>query len=185
METAGYLSIIANMQEDDLAEFIEEYELNVGGDTAKAGFIVTQVGEVTAATPGTHNHITLASAYNAANNAAFGFTGIILRPKVRPENYDLDDTITDGTIVLVLKPTGGKAIVRAYYADNSDDVLPGQKLSLSATAGKLMKTTFTFTATPTVGELEAALGALSEVVGQAAYVSEDVAGTDMHVHIRY
>lgn len=184
MEGKNYRSIIANLNELDFSDYIEEVELNVGGDTAQAGMIVTYVGEVTAATPGTHNHVTLASAYNAVANLAFGFAGIILRPKVRPENYGLDDTITDGTIVLILRPTGGKAIVRTIYVDNSDDVLPGNMLSLSGTAGMVMKTNFILT-TPNVAELEAALGALSEKVGVASAVAEDVANDDMIVHMRY
>ena len=185
MEGKNYRSIIANLNELDFADYIEEVELSVGGDTAQAGMVVTFLGEVTATTPGTHNHVTLATAANAAGNAMFGFAGIILRPKVRPENYGLDDTIVDGTIVLIMRPTGGKAILRSLYADNSDDVLPGQGLSLSASAGLLAKTVFTFTATPLVTELEAALGSLSELVGIAAAVSEDVAGDTMIVHIRY
>lgn len=184
MEGKGYRSIIANSTESALADYIEEVELSVGSDTAQAGMVVSYMDEVTAATPGTHNHVDLATTGTPADDEAFSFAGIILRPKVRPDNYGLDDTIADGTIVKILKPTGGKAIVRGIYADASDNVLPGNILSI-ATGGKLKKTTWSFSATPTVEELEAALNALMEKVGVADAVAEDVAGDDIIVHMRY
>lgn len=185
IQDSNRLSVILNGDPSDFAEYIEEVELNAGNDNTVAGMIVTYTGEVTAGTPGTHNHVTPATAHNAANNEAFGIAGIVLCPHPLPENYDINDTIDDGSKILIMKPTGGKAVVEAIYADGDDDVLPGQMLSLSSTAGLLEKTTFTFSSTPTVQELEAALGALSEKVGIADAVAEDVAGTDLRVPIRY
>lgn len=185
IQNSSRLSVILNGEESNFAEYTEIVELSAGNDNTVAGMVVTYEGEVTAGTPGTHNHVKPADKHNAENNEAMAIAGIILRPHPLPENYDINDTIDDGEKVLILKPTGGKAVVEAIYADASDDVLPGQMLSLSSTAGLLEKTTFTFSATPTVDELEDALGALSEKVGVADAVAEDVAGTDIRVPIRY
>lgn len=186
MEGKGYRSIIANTTESALEDYIEEVELNVGGNTAYAGMILTYNGEVTAGTPGTHNHVDLATTNEGGIYDPFAFAGILLRPKVRPENYGLDDAITDATMVRMLKPTGGKAIIRAYYADNSDNVLPGQPLVL-ATGGKLKKmiNSYAIYTTPVVAELRNAILQLSELVGVADAVAEDEGGTDIIVHMRY
>lgn len=163
----------------------EIVRLSVGSNIAKVGHIMTYKGEVTAGTHTTHRDVTHAASGNAAGNTAFKFAGVILSPEPIPsETYTIDDVLTDGTFVKILKPTGGKAVLSMFYTDNSDDVLPGQMLSLD-TAGKLKKTAFTFTATPTVTELETALSSYTELVGISASAVEDVGGSDIIVDVTY
>lgn len=182
----GWLSVIRNSfvpEEYDL----EIVRLSVGGNTARCGMVVSYIGQVTAATPGTHRDVTTAVAGSAAGNEARTLAGIILYPSPLPldsdPTWDIDTLLIDGTYVVILKPTGGRAKVTGFVVDQSADMLPGMWLSLSATAGMLMPTTFTFTGTPTVEELEAALGSFVERVGVVADVEEDIAGEDVLTNI--
>jgi len=167
----------------------EIVRLSVGGNTARVGMVVTYTAQVTAGTPGTHRDVTTATAYSAANNSLRAFAGIILEPVPIPldtdPDWNIDTLLVDGTYVLILKPTGGRAKVSVFCADQSADLLPGMVVSLSATAGMVGLSTFTFATTATAAQLEAALGALAEKVGVVADVEEDIAGEDVIVNIWY
>lgn len=182
-QTKRIYSLISNAKSiRNLSAYIAKGMLAAGDDLTRAGHVLTQVGKVTVATPETHHLLTRASTYNAGANLCFSFAGICLGPVVEPENYDLDDTIDDGTEVYYLRPTGGLARVRSIYHDVSGDVLPGQWLGLSSTAGELMLTLFDLS-TPNVAELAAALGALSERVGISASAVADNDPLDLIVDI--
>ena len=178
--TKGQESILVNVSEAEARSrgWLFEGELSVGGNTAIAGDWVTRNGEVTAGTPGTHNDYDLAVSTDNANIVP---DGMILRPNPLPDGWKPDDTLVDGTKFIGIRKGCG-AVVRTKYADNSDNVLPGQLLSISATAGKLAKVALVpATTTMTNAEIIAAFRHLATACLRMTSVAEDVAGTNLIV----
>lgn len=178
--TKGQESILVHISEAEAQArgYLFRGTLSVGGNTAIAGDWVTRVGEVTAGTPGTHYDYDLAVSTDSAD---FMPEGIILRPDPLPDGWKPDDTITDGLNFIGVRK-GCNAVIRTKYLDNSDNVLPGQVLHISTTAGKLMKDTIIpATTTMTNAEITAAFKALYKAVLLVLAVAEDVAGTNLIV----
>lgn len=173
---------------DDAFEIVR---LAVGSDTAVAGDFVTYKGKVTAATPGTHRDVTLASAVAFGSQTTAdpnGWCGQILEPQIIPSESYVNGTtaLIDGTLVRILKRGAGNGVTtRAIYTDASDNVLPGNMLSLSSTGGELRKTVNAFTV-PTVAEnANAMLSHMLERIGYADAVAEDVAGSKIIVNVTW
>ena len=105
--TKGYTSVIRWVDpEINIDAYTVQRVLHVGSNTAIAGDVVTGAEE-------TQGYVDLAAADDT------GFLGVILQPTVLPENYDLDDVITDGETVNVLRPTGGRTIISVILASNT------------------------------------------------------------------
>jgi len=97
--TKGYLSVIRWVDPSiNLASYIVQRTLSVGGDTAKAGDVMSADGETI-------------GLVDIAAESDVGIAGILLGPTSPGDNYDLDDTIPDGSTVDILRPTGGRTIV--------------------------------------------------------------------------
>ena len=96
--TKGYTEVVRWSDPDiDIDSYTIQRVLSVGGNTAIAGNVVTGAGE-------TQGFVDVAVAVDTS------FLGLILAPTTPPEDYDLDDVITDGETVNILRPTGGRTI---------------------------------------------------------------------------
>ena len=97
--TKGYTTIIRWVDESiDLGSYIIQRTLSVGSDVAVAGDVMSADGETI-------------GLVDRAVTTDVGFCGILLGPNRPGDTYDLDDAITDGTTVDILRPTGGRTIV--------------------------------------------------------------------------
>ena len=180
LATKGQENILVNVSEAEARSrgWLFDGTLSVGGNTAKATDWVTRYGEVTAGTPGTHKDYDLAV---YSDDASFSPEGMILRPDPLPDGWKPDDALTDGTKFIGIRKGCG-AIVKTRYADNSDNVLPNQLLSISTTAGRLAKVDVVpATTTMTNAEIIAAFKHLTSAVLLVTAVAEDVEGTDIIV----
>jgi len=179
-----------NLTEDDF----EEVRLSIGGNTALVGDLVTYIGQVTAATPTTHRDVKLAVAVSSDDQTAAdpnGWCGQIIEPVIKPDpisgvEWVPSTALIDGTMVRILK-RGARATTAMIYTDASDDVLPGNSLSVSATGGEIRKSVNAYTdTTPTVNELANALISQGlEHVGYADGVAEDSAGNAILVAVNW
>ena len=105
--TKGYTDVIRWVDpEINIDAYTVQRVLSVGTNTALAGDVVTGAGE-------SQGYVDLA----AANDT--GFLGVILQPTVLPEDYDLDDVITDGETVNILRPTGGRTIISVILGSHT------------------------------------------------------------------
>ena len=149
----GFVSVIR--KGTPRPEDLDILTLSVGGNTAKAGHIVTINGET----------------YPACDLAITTDTeayGIILEP-VYPDNisdYDLDTAITDGELVRVLKlkPGGtGRGLQVAVFLEAAAGpiaLVPGDQVAIGTEAGKARKFVYT--------NATEATDAPTEVIGVAA-----------------
>ena len=160
--THGFLRIIRGGALERLTD--SDYAivtLSVGGDTAKAGHVVTMTGE-------TEPNVDLAI---TTDNQVYG---VILEP-VFPDNiaaYDIDKVITDGEKVRVLKVGFGRrlGVQVAMISDASQGaVLPGDQIILGANAGQVQKWAYLDAASET--------DTLEEFVGISAQTLADDANT--------
>lgn len=145
------------------------------GTDMKAGSIVTRAGESTIdIDPAAHGDL--------------GFLGIILGPVVPADTYDIDDTFADNTMVYVLKPTGGRTVVAAFYNSVAANVVKDEALYVSNdTDGTVGKNTYAsaFSAAtaedPSNAEIQAeanavALAAQKFAAGKVGYATHAVTG---------
>lgn len=138
--------------------------LSVGGNTAKAGHIVTIAGE-------TYPACDLAI---TTDEHAYG---IILAP-VYPDNitnYDIDTAITDGELVRVLKVGYGRKLgvqVAVFLEATAGPlaVVPGTKVVIGTEAGKVRKYVY--------GDAASETDTLEELVGTAAEADAGSAADD-------
>lgn len=97
--TFGYTEVI---RWSDPSINIDSYTiqrvLSVGSNAAVAGDVVGCEGE-------SQGYVDISA------EGDLSFLGVLLGPTVPPEDYDLDDVITDGETVNILRPTGGRTIV--------------------------------------------------------------------------
>ena len=97
--TKGYLSVIRWVDPSiNLASYIVQRTLSVGGDTAKAGDVMSADGETI-------------GLVDVADQGDVQIAGILLGPTSPGDTYDLDDVIVDGSTVDILRPTAGRTIV--------------------------------------------------------------------------
>lgn len=178
----------------------EEVRLSIGGNTALVGDLIVYdsiaAGSVGATTPATHRDVMLAGHLDPDAHAAeefLGWHGQIIRPAEIPQptqanvDWTPDTALIDGTQIIMLKRGTPNVVTKMIFTDDSKDVLTGIGVSLSATAGEIMKTYNTFTnTTPTVQELADVLVAqVQEFVGFADAVSEDNPGQQMAVDVMW
>lgn len=107
--THGFLDIIRKGRHLLTPDNFETCILSVGGDTAKAGMIMTQKGE----------------SENYVDQAGTGDNpyGILCRPSRPADTYDLDDAIVDATEVLILKlPLPPGVEVAVFYEHKAGPV---------------------------------------------------------------
>lgn len=102
--THGFLSIVREGAEHIKDSDIEIFTLSVGGNTAKAGYFVTQ-----------DDATDQSKIVDLAITTDENFVGQILAPVKPADAYDLDDVLTDGIEVYVLKPMGGRVKTAAFY----------------------------------------------------------------------
>ena len=149
----GFLSVIRKGV--PRPEDLDILTLSVGGNTAKAGHVVTINGE-------TYPNCDLAI---TTDTEAYG---IILEP-VYPDNisnYDLDTAITDGELVRVLKvyPGGSsRGIQVAVFLEAKAGpvaLVPGDQVAIGTEAGKVRKFLYT--------NATEATDTQTEVIGKAA-----------------
>ena len=159
--TKGYQSVIRWVDPSiNIDAYIIQRTLSVGGDTAVAGDIMSGEGE-------TQGYVDIAA------ESDLGFIGILLGPVAPGDNYDLDDTIADGTTVNILRPTGGRTIVSVILdstATTSADLEEGDWIRIGSTAGHVEKWVYTDAADST-DTFSIVLGKSAEVI--AAHTSDD------------
>lgn len=124
--TKGYLSVIRWADPSlNLDAYIVQRTLSVGGDTAVAGDVMSADGE-------TIGYVDIAAESDVQ------LAGILLGPTRPGDNYDLDDTIADGTTVDILRPTGGRTIVSVILdstATTTADIEEFDWIRIGSTAG--------------------------------------------------
>jgi hypothetical protein len=115
----------------------------------------------------------------AVNTDAVAIHGVCLGYVSPPDNYDLDDTIVDGSTINILRPTGGRTMISVimdgtttttYYLEEGDWVR-------IAGAGLVTKWLYTDGADET--------DSFSHVVGKAAETFSTASTTDRVICIWY
>lgn len=159
--TKGYQSVIRWTDPSiNIDAYIIQRTLSVGGNTAVAGDIMSGEGESQ-------------GLVDVAAEADLGFIGILLGPVSPADGYDLDDVITDGYTVNILRPTGGRTIVSVILdstATTSADLEEGDWVRIGSTAGHVEKWVYTDTADST-DSFSIVLGKAAEVIGN--HTSDD------------
>jgi hypothetical protein len=166
--TKGYQSIIRWCDPTiDIDAYIIQRTLSVGSDTAVAGDIITGEGETQ-------------GLVDIAINTDLGFIGVLMGPVAPPDNYDLDDTIADGTTVNILRPTAGRTQI-AVICDGSTTTTyaleEGDWITISGVAGHAHKWLYT--------DGTDSVDSFSLVLGQAAEVFANASTTDRVISIWY
>ena len=140
--------IIVEDPENIAGHYIEVMTLSVGAATTTAGMVVTCGSE-------TYPAVDQAVTTDAC------FWGVVLKPVNPDEDYDLDDTIADGTSVYVLKAHGvaGRVCVLLRLEATAGPVaqVPGEYAALGTEGGKIRKLVY--------ADATDATDTLSEVVG--------------------
>lgn len=166
--TKGYQSVIRWTDPSiNIDAYICQRTLDVGGDTAVAGDILSGEGETQ-------------GLLDIADETDLAFFGILLGP-VRPANaYDLDDAIVDGTTVHVLRPTGGRTIVSVIVDSTTTaaaDLEEGDWIRIGSSAGHVEKWLY--------GDGTDSVDSFSIVVGKAAEVLANHTTADQVVAMWY
>ena len=164
--TKGYQSIVRWCDPTiDIDAYIIQRTLN---GTAVAGNLMTGEGE------------TQGLIDQCINTDASSVLGILMGPVAPPDNYDLDDTIADGTTVNVLRPTAGRTMV-SVICDGSTTagyaLEEGDWVAISGTAGVAMKWLYV-TNTDSVDSFQ-------NVFGQSAEVFANASTTDRVIAVWY
>jgi hypothetical protein len=124
--TKGYQSIIRWCDPTISKEaYIVQRTLSVGGDTAKAGDVMSADGETI-------------GLVDVAAESDVQIAGILMGPTRPGDDYDLDDTIADGTTVDILRPTGGRMMVSVILdstATTGADIEEFDYIRVGSTAG--------------------------------------------------
>jgi len=159
--TKGYQSVIRWTDPSiNIDAYIIQRTLSVGSSTAVAGDIMGGEGETQ-------------GLVDISEQADLGFIGILLGP-VRPaDGYDLDDVITDGYTVNILRPTGGRTIVSVILdstTTTAHDLEEGDWVRIGTSAGHVMKWVYTNAADST-DSFSIVLGKAAEVIGN--HTSDD------------
>ena len=131
--THEFLSIIRSSG-PIFSEDIIVRTLSVGGDTAQAGHIVNAYAE-------TAGYVDLADHADEESHI-----GVILGPVLPEDSYDLDDTITDGSEVYVLKkrPRGAYQVALLHAPVASETTLvEGTAMAVGTTAGQVIAWAYT------------------------------------------
>lgn len=151
--TNGYLSIVRKVDPSiNLAYYIVQRTLDVGGDTAVAGDIMSSDGETI-------------GLVDVAAEADVQIAGILMGPNRPADNYDLDDVIVDGTIVDILLPTGGRTIVSVILDSTTTttaDIEEFDWIRLGSTAGHVEL--FVYAAADSTDTFEIVVGKAAEVM---------------------
>ncbi|MCK5616032.1 hypothetical protein KAR91_79955 [Candidatus Pacearchaeota archaeon] len=185
--------IIAGHEGLTPADFAE-VRLSVGGNTALVGDFVTTRGNITAATPATHQDVELAVYVNAdtqATNVPQYWYGQIIRPTRIPSpvadvDWNPDTALVDAQQVVILRRGATGVVTACIMSDLSLDVLTGYLMCIGATAGELRIMTNTFTDTsPSTAELALVILEMLYLVGMAVSVSEDIGGQAIKVDVRW
>lgn len=97
--TFGYTEVVRWTDPSiNIDSYTIQRALSVGSKTAVASDVMTAAAE-------SQGYVDICAETDTS------FLGILLSPTVPPEDYDLDETITDGDTVNLLRPTGGRTIV--------------------------------------------------------------------------
>jgi len=102
-ETGVGLGVVRGGSEHLRDSDYEIVKLSVGSNTAKVGMAVTSTAETDP----------------AVDIMATGeiFRGIIVEPVIRPsDTWSPNDALEDGTYVKILKPTGGRVLIKALIS---------------------------------------------------------------------
>lgn len=164
----GYLQVVRWVDPTiQLDAYIEQRTLSVGGNTAIAGDFMSAEGETK-------------GLIDIAVEADLSFAGILLAPTSPDDDYDLDDTITDGVIVDLLRPTGGRTVVACILdstSTTSADIEEFDWIRIGSTAGHVEKWIYTNAADST--------DSFSIVVGKSYEVIANHTTDDRVFHIWY
>jgi hypothetical protein len=79
---------------------------------------------------------------DVAINTDTSFIGVCMGPVAPPDNYDLDDTIDDGTIINILRPTAGRTIISIVFDGTTTGTYAleeGDWVTISGVAGQAHK----------------------------------------------
>lgn len=167
--TKGYLSVVRAVDPSiNIDYYIIQRTLSVGGDTTVAGDIMGCYGE-------TQGLVDIMS----EGDSDMGLLGICLGPTVPAANYDLDDAISDGTMVNILRPTGGRTQV-AVIADSTSGpvaMYEGDFLRVGSSAGHVEKWVY--------DDTDDSTDSLYLVVGQLAQVYAGSTADDRVVQMYY
>lgn len=160
----GFLNIIRGNQHliKDPSACIVTRLLSVGGDTAKAGMIVSTVGEA-------------ANAVDLAVTTDEHALGIILGPTTPADTYDLDDAIVDGEEVDILLFGTCPGVLVAIFLETTAgpvSVEDGEPLGIGTEAGKIRRWLYTNASSET--------DSFEEHVG---YAAEKDAGSTADDHV--
>jgi hypothetical protein len=161
--TKGYLTVLRGGRDKIKASDIITRTLSVGAATAKAGFFVTGQGE--------------ADGYvDLAVTTDLQVLGIILYPDVMPaDTYDVEDTLADGTDVVILKMTAKGAKVACFLEALAGPVAleEGDPVCIGSEAGKVRKWAVTDATTDILR--------ISEIIGKITHQDAGNATADQVV----
>lgn len=162
MSDMGFLSIIRNTDRIYNEDIIVR-TLGVGASTARAGEIVATDGET-------------AYLVDRAVTTDVNILGIILGPVLPADTYDIDDTLTDGIDVFILKLRGihGAYQVAVFHEATAGVTAleEGMEIQVGAGAGKTRILTY--------ADSTAATDMSTDAVGSSAETST-VSTTDDHI----
>jgi len=162
----GFLSIVRGGSEHIRQSDIIVRTLVAGSDTVKAGMALSGDG----------------MGANTADHAITtdkAFLGICLGPVSPADTYDLDDVITDGTLVKILKPCGLRTKVAVFYEAVAGPIalVEGDKIAVGTEAGKVRKFVY--------ADATAATDSFDEFIGTSAEVDAGSTDTDHVIVINY
>ena len=153
--TKGYLSIVRWCDPSiKLDAYIIQRTLDVGGDTAVAGDIMSSDGETI-------------GLVDVCAESDVQIAGILMGPNRPGDTYDLDDTIVDGTTVDILRPTGGRTMVSVILdstATTTADIQEFDWIRQGSTAGHVELFVYVDGADST-DSFELIVGKAAEVMG--------------------
>lgn len=158
--TKGYLSIVRWCDPSiNLASYIVQRTLDVGGDTAKAGDVMSADGEAV-------------GLVDVAAEGDVQIAGVLMGPTLPGDNYDLDDVIVDGSTVDILRPTGGRTMISVILDSTTTttaDIEEFDWIRVGSTAGHVEL--FVYAAADSTDTFEIVVGKAAEVM--ANHTSDD------------
>ncbi len=163
--TKGYQSVIRWADPSiNIDAYIIQRTLDQGAATAVAGDIMGGEGEAQ-------------GLIHSAAEGDLGFIGILLGPVLPADGYDLDDALTDGITVNVLRPTGGRTIVSVILDSTTTaaaDLEEGDWLRVGSSAGQVEKWLYADTA-GTTDSFRVVVGKAAEVLANHTTADQVIA----------
>ena len=164
--TKGYTSVIRWVDPSiNIDAYIEQRVDNGGGATI--------AGNIMGADAQTQGYVTIAAETHV------GFLGVCLGYTVPVADYDLDEAITAGETIDILRPTGGRTIIACILCSHVStfSIEEGDYLRISDEAGKLESFVYTDTADST--------DTFEIVVGKSVDDTITLSTSDIVIHVWY